>query len=644
MNAAGEIELSVAETNRIRAHLGLKPLKMASDGQTLSNGVSSFSQTTVKARGLGDVDPNEMSSADWVRRSRELEAKRKIAAAAASKKEDTSNGKSSEGGDYGADNLSGLNVQHAATDFEEGKDVILTLTDSNILDEDDSGRAQGISEKDDILENVQLAEMERTKQLEKRKKRAALPVYTGYDDDEFEENAVIGEKKSILSHYDEEKKSGPRMKIGKSGTIVQAAGNGNGNSGIDVDTTGLNNVKNNGGDSKSRIKALHTLTVTKSENDSYVSAEEVAKFKKRAEKKQKKMRLKTDVKEDMKAGNEADSQDGNSLSVALATLKNRTNDATKTIGKGGVSVSSSDHGSRKRRKVVNADVESQINKEKQYNLVAAQATEKSLSIFNSDADIVKQMEQARAVALDTMGNGADAGAAWVKANVKEEKDGDDVKMEEEEHVPNFDEALDADGKRRSDGKMIFSNATEFATRLKEVKVEEEEKVKAEEKDEIDDFAGVEDMDTEEQEEEVAAARNVGQDIIQHAPKKPTGMAATLAMLKESGELNAKERVVGRARDDKGIDSGDTKEFEVKYEHRDAEGRLLTKKEAFRQLNYAFHGIEPGKKAKEKRQKKREQEAALYSNKEAHVKKSLNQLTEAQRATGSAGVEIGKKIV
>ena len=28
---------------------------------------------------------------------------------------------------------------------------------------------------------------------------------------------------------------------------------------------------------------------------------------------------------------------------------------------------------------------------------------------------------------------------------KEEKDGDDVKMEEEEHVPNFDEALDADG-------------------------------------------------------------------------------------------------------------------------------------------------------------------------------------------------------
>ena len=44
---------------------------------------------------------------------------------------------------------------------------------------------------------------------------------------------------------------------------------------------------------------------------------------------------------------------------------------------------------------------------------------------------------------------------------------------------------------------------------------------------------------------------------------------------------------------------------VIYEHRDAEGNLQTPKEAWRQLNYRFHGIQPGKKAMEKRMKFKE---------------------------------------
>jgi U4/U6.U5 tri-snRNP-associated protein 1 len=49
------------------------------------------------------------------------------------------------------------------------------------------------------LESVQLAEKSRIeKNLENKKKR---PVYTGYDDEEF--SMTIGQKPSILPHYDE---------------------------------------------------------------------------------------------------------------------------------------------------------------------------------------------------------------------------------------------------------------------------------------------------------------------------------------------------------------------------------------------------------------------------------------------------------
>ena len=41
---------------------------------------------------------------------------------------------------------------------------------------------------------------------------------------------------------------------------------------------------------------------------------------------------------------------------------------------------------------------------------------------------------------------------------------------------------------------------------------------------------------------------------------------------------------------------------IKLEYRDDQGRLLTPKEAFRQLSYRFHGIEPSKKTKEKRER------------------------------------------
>eukprot|EP01042_Synura_sphagnicola_P006319 gene6319-8075_t len=115
---------------------------------------------------------------------------------------------------YTPKDLTGLKVIHSASDFELGSEVILTLADSSVLTKDDKGKILGINEDDDILENVNMADEERRRERENIKKRARQPVYAGYDDAEFEEGVLPGTKPNILSQYDKEKKSGPKLVLG----------------------------------------------------------------------------------------------------------------------------------------------------------------------------------------------------------------------------------------------------------------------------------------------------------------------------------------------------------------------------------------------------------------------------------------------
>ena len=55
---------------------------------------------------------------------------------------------------------------------------------------------------DDVLENVNLVDDVKAKENIERKK--AKPVYSAYDDDEFDEHGNPRKEKKILSQYDEE--------------------------------------------------------------------------------------------------------------------------------------------------------------------------------------------------------------------------------------------------------------------------------------------------------------------------------------------------------------------------------------------------------------------------------------------------------
>lgn len=81
-----------------------------------------------------------------------------------------------------------------------------------------------------------------------------------------------------------------------------------------------------------------------------------------------------------------------------------------------------------------------------------------------------------------------------------------------------------------------------------------------------------------------------------------GVASCLQMLRDRGELNKKE-YYGRARD-KAVEVG---KDGVIIEYRDEKGRLMTQKQAFRYMNYQFHGQKKSKNKLEKELKKEQAE-------------------------------------
>ncbi|RCH94472.1 hypothetical protein CU098_005928 [Rhizopus stolonifer] len=223
--------LSIEETNALREKLGLPPLAVggSSDDEAVDperDAYENFQKlqkekekvkkeeelkqkieksqnrkrnlAKLQGKGLGEASDDEDDSAlNWIKKSRKRE--RDLAARRARELEEMDKTYQN----YDANDLSGLKVSHALSEFEEGGETILTLKDRSILGEDDDDA--------DELSNVNLEDRERLKKnLEAKKQK---PGYNPYDDDQFS-----GKKQSILPQYeDEQEESG--FVIGKAGII-----------------------------------------------------------------------------------------------------------------------------------------------------------------------------------------------------------------------------------------------------------------------------------------------------------------------------------------------------------------------------------------------------------------------------------------
>ena len=153
----------------------------------------------LKGSTLGEEDPSASSSDQstlaWLKASKRKQ--KQIAAQLAQAKAREEEEKERElQAVYGADDLRGMKVAHRTKDLDKaGGEMILTLKDSRIL-----------NDEEDELQNVDLADEDRRRAGEVRKKRAK-EGYTGYDDDEFaagSDEDLAGVGRNVLTKYDDD--------------------------------------------------------------------------------------------------------------------------------------------------------------------------------------------------------------------------------------------------------------------------------------------------------------------------------------------------------------------------------------------------------------------------------------------------------
>ncbi|XP_064483898.1 U4/U6.U5 tri-snRNP-associated protein 1-like [Ornithodoros turicata] len=242
--ARGEkLSLSVDDTNKLRAKLGLKPLQVdsgsipglgdAPPGDVDEEQTEKRKEVFIKTENIQDKlqveklrekiaanrekrkfqkryqDVKTIAESDedlddalaWVRKSRKLHEEKAKAAKRAKVLEELDEEfgvgklveeeiKGSASKRYSAKNLKGLEVVHDVNRIKEGHVVVLTLKDKAVLDDGD-----------DVLENVNMVDDEKAERNVENKKRK--PGYIPYEDTEVDEFGIV-KKKSLLSKYDEE--------------------------------------------------------------------------------------------------------------------------------------------------------------------------------------------------------------------------------------------------------------------------------------------------------------------------------------------------------------------------------------------------------------------------------------------------------
>ncbi|KAG8180023.1 hypothetical protein JTE90_026627 [Oedothorax gibbosus] len=233
-NNEPQLSLSIAETNKLRAKLGLKPLDVGNEsssndpeGEISKPAAEVFVKTEnlsekrksealreklrvakekraiedklKKTKGLADSDSEDESAATWVTKHQKMLQEKEAADKRAKLLEEMDaefgigalvEEEFDKKNAYTSQHLKGLTIAHEVDSFREGHQVILTLKDKGVLEEEE-----------DVLENVNIVDNERyAKNVENKKKK---PDYKAYEEPEYDEFGIL-KKKNMLAKYDEE--------------------------------------------------------------------------------------------------------------------------------------------------------------------------------------------------------------------------------------------------------------------------------------------------------------------------------------------------------------------------------------------------------------------------------------------------------
>lgn len=638
----GDESLSVEETNKLRAKLGLKPLKV--DGDSKGDEEKSYedredthkpatnisqmkkadkmrekmeairekrkiNKKLQRIKGLGaaeDDDPVIDSAAAWVAKSR-MQAKEKEMAAKRAKlleemddefgvsdliAETSMNIKKEPG--YSSRDLQGLKVQHKGNAFAEGENTILTLQDKGILDEDDN---------EDVLVNVNIIDTEKAnKNLKNKNQRAG---YKAYDEEDDETGGL--KIRGLLDKYDEEIDGAK-----KSSFRIDGSGRGN--------LEGENEMDQIRASLKAHQVSLE-LDAPQLARD-YYTEEEMVKFKKPRKKVRKVVRKRNVLKADDLLKFDLDSNNDRGSRNKKSILKKNYN---------------------KKSEEVSMDIVTNVPDELDYFLALNQKEEDNrITVDEDEAQNELQLALQRSRRSKNKSNvKTEDGAAEKVAIELSNHPINEIKTESESYNT-------TKTKKKGRGMIVLDSTSEFCRTLgdlptiggpstSKVEVDNSEDMEIEDVSEVKDKGGWEQVElTEGATIESKAKEEEDEDVLEPEPL-PTSMTATLNLANMKGYLKdgrekvrrfdplnlpetkaevdteklrdeEKNRYNSRGYDRERYDPYAFKDKsnykpDIKLEYVDGKGRSLNQKEAFRLLSWKFHGKGSGKLKTEKREKK-----------------------------------------
>lgn len=637
-SASGDASLSIEETNKLRAKLGLKPLEMNDNkkesgtkeepivAETINpvliqqqkemrEKLAAMKEKRLLNQKLGKVkslagDDWLDNTAAWVERSRKLAKEKEMAEKRAKLLEemDQEFGVSSlveeefaqsKQEAYTSRDLKGLKVQHKLDSFSEGQTVILTLEDKGVLEE-----------KEDVLVNVGLVDKEKAeKNVELKKKK---PDYKPYEEEESVDDMVTFKSRSVLSKYDEEIE-GEKKKSFRLSTGGFADGQ------RERELQSIKETLRN----QAQSLEMPALSIA----SEYYTPQEMVGFKK-TKRRVKKIRKKekesfTDVLlEDTRSSDfgsrtrgrgrkEKDNEDGEEVKLEETKLAHEVPKMSDDIRMAEMDISDDEDFTPPEPAVIEEDeAEQELQKQ-----LAKQRKLKQKQLLKDSGEKVAVQIRARA-------------------------EGDN----------------DNDPEKRNN--IVFNATSEFCRTLGDIptyglsgnREDQEDIMDFEQENEKDDAGDSEsemdenvgwstvNLDEEQKQPDFSTASAT---ILDEEPIVNSGLAAALLLCKNKGLLDTQMQKVARVKAPKGALPNDnyciedkmgfddkysrreeyrgfTQDFkekdgyrpDVKIEYVDESGRKLTPKEAFRQLSHRFHGKGSGKMKTERRMKKQDEEALL----------------------------------
>lgn len=668
-SGGGDSSLSIEETNKLRAKLGLKPLDTKESSSNKNESADekkdfvhkppenlSDKQFVEKLREkiatqkqkraiehklrhvktLGDSESEEDDVAHWVSKSRHLEEEKRKAEARAKLLEEMDEEfgignlvedelRQLKATAYSERNLKGIKVEHAQSSFGEGKTVILTLKDKGVLDE----------EEGDVLVNVNIIDEEKAvKNIEKKK---AKPGYVPYEE-EMDEFGQI-KPKSLLSKYDEE------IDGEKATSFVLGKG------GVARSESERARVRQKLQQQQGTVSL--DLPVPKLASE-YYTDEEMVKFKKPGKKVRKVHRKQLKADELLAISNEVpqsfDLGSRERAKVQQEVVEEDSNDFSNENSNSSVNYDTED-----------MDIEKDMD---DYEILGPDEDLTNVRVEPDEAELELQLVLNKARKLrqkEELKSGADKVADNVKSFYDYPKDEDA-----------------GAGK----GSIVLNATAEFCRALGDIPTYGMSGNRDEDVDDLMDFdsdpgnekAPAPDEDTYRSSwneveviDQVTEIKKEDVTILDEEPDVSLGIAGALQLAMKKGYLDKEvKKVVSAPRhsqlqatsytiEDKSFleddrlgrrerfSAGPVTDFkdrdgykpDVKLEYIDDNGRLLNPKEAFRYLSHKFHGKGSGKNKTEKRMKKLQEEALMKQMSSTDTPLgTLALLQEKQRQTQS----------